>query len=300
MLKIGFIDLDTSHPRSFVKRLNAMTDVKVTGLFDRGRKNGKAESDNFSREFALTEYASIDALCASCDAIMVLSADWATHFDDVAKCMRYGRPCYCDKPVFAAREEINAFLKLAGETKTPFLGGSGWRWNQRTKNFFQETKAKEVRDILISGQNELFYYGIHAVDWLLGLIGSGAQWVKYERKTPDLSYVSLGHQRGCTVRMLLETRPQTGRLFWANAEGQEYFLSLSIDDIHDGICGSFVEMLRTGQQPAGYAEYLESLLVLFALEESRLTGEKVQIKTAHKVTRIDSDAFMAEYCKNKH
>ena len=134
MLKIGFVDLDTSHPRSFVKRLNAMAGIKVAAVFDRGRKNGKAETDSFCQEFTVTEFASVDALCEKCDGIMVLSADWATHFDDVAKCMRYGKPCFCDKPVFASRAEIDAFLQLARETKTPFLGGSGWRWNQKTSS----------------------------------------------------------------------------------------------------------------------------------------------------------------------
>ncbi|NLF92316.1 MAG: Gfo/Idh/MocA family oxidoreductase [Oligosphaeraceae bacterium] len=297
MLKIGFIDLDTSHPRSFVKRLNAMPGVRVSGVYDRGRKKGRLETLDFCREFAVTEHFSVEELCEACDGIMVLSADWATHFEDVCQCMRAGRPCYCDKPVFASRAEIGSFLQLAAETGTRFLGGSGWRWNKRTQGFYESTKGSVVGDVLISGQNELFYYGIHAVDWLLGLLGPGAEWIKYERRTPDLSYVSLGHRRGCTVRMLLETTPETGRLFWAKADGQEYFLSLDGDDIHDGICGSFVEMLRTGRQPGQYAEYLESLLVLFALEESRITGQRIEIASAQLVPGFDSAAFMAEYCK---
>ena len=297
MLKIGFIDLDTSHPRSFVKRLNAMENVQVTGVFDRGRKKGKEETKKFCEEFGVTEFDSVNSLCENCDGVMVLSADWGTHFKDVECCMRHGKACYCDKPVFASRDEIDAFLGLAQETQTPFLGGSGWRWNQTSRKFFEETSGKKIQDILITGQSELFYYGIHTVDWLLGLIGSGAEWVKYEAKAPNMSFVSLGHQRGCTVRMLLEMAFDTGRFFWTNVEGQEYSVSLDVDTVHNGICNNFIEMLKTGRQPAQYNDYMESLLIMFALEESRVTGKRVKIKDASRIKEIDSTDFMTEYCK---
>lgn len=51
MKQIGFVDLDTTHPRSFVKRLNAMSNVRVSGVFDRGRKNGETETEVFCQEF---------------------------------------------------------------------------------------------------------------------------------------------------------------------------------------------------------------------------------------------------------
>ncbi len=298
MKKIGFVDLDTSHPRSFAGRINRMRDVKVTGVFDRGRKNGTAETKAFCEKYGAEEFDSVEALCESCDGVMVLSADWETHFKDVQTCMNKRIPCYCDKPVFSSRGEINEFLKIAGETKTPFLGGSGWRWNHVTQGFYEENKNRAIKDMLVIGQSEFFYYGIHAVDWMLGLLGPGVEWVKHEVKGEDMSVSSAGHSRGCVVRLVLETKPDVGRRCFANAGGEDYFITFGGDEIHNGICGTFVEIIKTGIQPAGYEDCVESLLVMFALAESRQTGERVKVAQASGINKISSEEFMKKYCKS--
>ena len=127
MLKIGFIDLDTSHPRSFAKRLNAMPDVQVTGVFDRGRVKSADETVGFAAEFGIEIYGTALELARSSDGVMVLSADWETHFDDVMTCLEVGTACYCDKPVFGSRDEISQFLEAARTAEMLFMGGSGWR-----------------------------------------------------------------------------------------------------------------------------------------------------------------------------
>ncbi len=297
MGKIGFVDLDTSHPRSFVGRINSMKDVKVTGVFDRGRKNGPDETKAFCEEYGADEFNSVEALCESCDGVMVLSADWETHFKDVQTCMNKGVPCYCDKPVFSSRQEIEEFLNTGLETRTPFFGGSGWRWNHVTQEFYRKYSKNSIKDMLVIGQSDFFYYGIHAVDWMLGLLGPGAEWVKHEVKGEDMSISSIGHNRGCVVRLMLETKPDVGRRCFANADGEDHFITFGVEEIHNGICGMFVEMVKTGIQPAGYGDYVESLLVMFALAESRETGARVGVAEAFGVDGISSEEFMKKYCR---
>jgi Oxidoreductase family, NAD-binding Rossmann fold len=297
VIKIGFIDLGTSHPRSFVKRLNAMPDVKVTGVFDRGRVKGTTETEAFAADFGVEIFDSVAKLADVCDGVMVLSADWETHFDDVMTCMERDTPCYCDKPVFGSRDEIAQFMDVAKRTQTLFLGGSGWRWNEVTQDFYTQTCDLEIKDVLIIGQNERFYYGIHAVDWLLGLLGPGIEWVKHEVEGPGMNVFSLKHRRGCTVRTLLETSPQVGRRCWLNVDGKEHFISFDGDVIHDGVCGNFVKMLQPGIQPAPYEAYLESIKVLLAIEEALETGQQIAVADAAKVKSISSRDFMQDYCK---
>ncbi len=297
MLKIGFIDLDTSHPRSFAKRLNAMPDVQVTGVFDRGRVKGADETAGFSAEYGIEIYGTALELARNSDGVMVLSADWETHFDDVMTCLEVGTACYCDKPVFGSRDEISQFLEAAQTAESLFMGGSGWRWNAITSEFYNQTSTSDIKDVLMIGQNERFYYGIHAIDWLLGLLGPGFEWVKHEVAGPGMNVFSLMHRRGCVVRTLLETSPKVGRRCWLNVDGEEHFISLDIDSIHDGICGNFIKMLQTGVQPAPDADYLEASLVMLALEEAIETGNQINIAEASKVQSISSRDFMIDYCK---
>ena len=96
MKKIGFIDLDTSHPRSFAKRINAIDGFKVAGVFDRGKIKGAKETSDFCRDFNVKEYTSAKNLAEECDGVMILSADWETHFEDVKAVLETGKACYCD------------------------------------------------------------------------------------------------------------------------------------------------------------------------------------------------------------
>lgn len=297
MKRIGLIDLDTSHPRSFAGRINRRKDAKVTGVFDRGRKKGLGETEAFCREYGAEKYASTGELCDNSDGVMVLSADWETHFFDVETCMRKGVPCYCDKPVFASRGEIDKFMKTAEETKTSFLGGSGWRWNEITQSFYARYAETPVKDVLVTCQGGFFYYGIHAVDWMLGLLGPGAEWVKSELQGEDMSIASVGHSRGCVIRLILETKPDVGRRCFLVAGGEEHMISLGGEDIHNGICNSFIEMVKTGRQLAKYEDYVEALLVMFALAESRSTGKRVDMRKSSGVDKISSEEFMKEYCR---
>ncbi len=299
MKKIGFIDLDTSHPRSFVKRINAMDDFQVTGVFDRGRAKGKAETTAFCEEFSVENYASATALAADCDGVMVLSADWETHLEDITAVLEAGKACYCDKPLVASLDELDRFVALCEQNTAPMFAGSGWRWNAKTKALAEAIKDAAISDAMFCVPSDRYYYGIHGVEWILGLFGSGVEAVKAEISTDDATIVSLYHQRGMAIRLVLETGFSLSRFNIFAANGKDYSLALDGDDIHDGICGNFTQALTTGRSPATLAELTEAVRIMFAIEESLLTGSRVDPNALEQVSSIPSITFMTDYCTPK-
>jgi Oxidoreductase family, NAD-binding Rossmann fold len=295
MKKIGFIDLDTSHPRSFVKRINAMDDFQVTGVFDRGRAKGKTETKAFCEEFGVKEYDSVKALAADCDGVMVLSADWETHFEDIKTVLEAGKACYCDKPLVKSLDELEQFVKLCENSDAPMFANSGWRWNAKTKALAEKIKDTRISDAVFCVPSDRYYYGVHGVEWILGLFGSGIESVKVEIKA-DITVVSVDHKRGMAIRLMLETDSSLSRFNVFSADGKDYSLILDGDDIHDGICGNFTECVSSGKSPATIAELTESVKVMFAIEESLITGKKVSPNVLKQITSISSTAFMADYC----
>jgi predicted dehydrogenase len=254
MKKIGFIDLDTSHPRSFVKRINAMDDFQVIGVFDRGRVKGKSETVAFCEEFAVKEYQSAEALAEDCDGVMVLSADWETHLADITAVLNTDTACYCDKPLVSSLEEIEVFVELCNRSAAPMFAGSGWRWNNKTKILAEKIKNSRISDVVMCVPSERYYYGIHGVECLLGLFGSGVEAIKVEIKTDEITIVSLYHQRGMNIRLILETDFPLSRFNVFSADGNDCSLSLDGDDIHDGICGNFTQCVTEWKSPATIEE----------------------------------------------
>ena len=295
MKKIGFIDLDTSHPRSFVKRINAMDDFQVTGVFDRGRAKGKTETKAFCEEFGVKEYDSAKALAKDCDGVMVLSADWETHLEDIKAVLEAGKACYCDKPLVKSLDEIEEFVELCKNTKAPMFAGSGWRWNAKTKVLAEKIKDSRISDAIFCVPNGRYFYGIHGIEWICGLFGSGIESVKVETKA-QITIVSIYHKRGMAVRLILETDGSLSRFNVFSADGKDYSLFLDADDIHDGICDNFAQCVSSGKSPARIKELTEAVRVMFAIEESLITGEKVSIDAVKQVTSVSSTEFMADYC----
>lgn len=296
MKKIGFIDLDTSHPRSFVKRINAMDNFKVTGVFDRGRVKGKAETKAFCEEFGVKEYDSAKALTEDCDGVMVLSADWETHLEDIKAVLEVGKACYCDKPLVKSLDEIEQFVELCKNSDAPMFAGSGWRWNAKTKALAEKIKDSDISDAMMCVPSDRYYYGIHGVECLLGMFGSGIKSVKVEIKTDDMTIVSLCHKRGMAIRLILETDFPLSRFNVFSADGKDYSLVLDGDDIHNGICGNFAQCVINGKSLAMTKELTEAVRIMLAIEESFITCKKVSPNTLKEITSISSTAFMADYC----
>jgi len=295
MKKIGFIDLDTSHPRSFAKRINAMDGFKVTGVFDRGRAKGKDETKVFCKEFEVKEYGSVKALAEDCDGVMVLSADWETHLEDIKVVLEAGKACYCDKPLVKSLDELEQFVELCENSDAPMFANSGWRWNAKTKALAEKIKDSCISDAVFCVPHSRYYYGIHGVEWICGLFGSGIESVKVEIEA-EVTIVSVYHKRGMAVRLILETDSSLSRFNVFAADGEDYSLVLDGDDIHDGICGNFAQCVSSGKSPATIEELTEAVKIMFAIEESLITEEKVSIDAVKQVTSVSSTEFMADYC----
>ncbi len=298
MKKIGFVDLDTSHPRSFVNRINAIDGIKVTGVYDRARVRGKQETGSFCKDFDVEEFSSVIDLAETCDGVMVLSADWETHFEDIKIVMEAGKACYCDKPFFGRIQEVEDFLALAEKTKAPVLAGSGWRWNEKIEEVAGKIKKSQISDALLCAPNERFYYGIHIVEMTLGLFGSGIEWVEAKKFGDNPTVVSVRHKRGMTVRLLLETRPSMSRFNVFRADGVECSVKMDGDDVHNGICNNFIRIVKTGISPAAPEELVESVRIMFAIEESLITGKRAFPGKTSSLNEISSKEFMGNYIKN--
>ena len=293
MLNVGLIDLDTSHARSFARRLGAMDGVAVTGVFDGGQVRTSQQVDAFCAQVGCQRYDSVEALARSVDAAMVLSADWRVHLPRARPLLEAGAPTYVDKPLAGSIDDLKSFVALAERTGTPLLAGSGWRFNPVMQEAGRRYAEARIDNVFGMIGNDYFYYGIHVAETVLALLGPGIESVRMPRRRDRAILLEFVHRRGGGHMLLQGPRPLRGLLF--AVDGAEQTVTFSADDIHDGICGTYVRMALDGRLPLAPIDLIESPRVMLAGLQSADQGKAVRIDQVAPDADYPSETFMREY-----
>jgi hypothetical protein len=178
-LKIGLLDLDTSHPSSFVPILREMGH-QVKGVFDSGTIYPPGYAATFAREHGIAHACdSIEELVERVDAVFIHSCDWDLHIQHARPFIEAGKAVFIDKPLVGNAKDLQKLIDW-GKEGAVLTGGSALRYCHEVK----EWKAREIGYEewvygLVGCAVDEFNYGIHAYALLHGLMGPGIQSARY-------------------------------------------------------------------------------------------------------------------------
>jgi len=197
VIDIGLIGLDTSHCIAYTKMLNdpdnpnRVPGATITAAFPGGSPDIPSSIDRLpgyrkelEENWGIEIMESIPELISAVDAIILTSVDGRTHLEQVRPVFEAGMRVFIDKPLAAKLDEVNAIIDLSRETGTPFFSASSLR-------FFPgitKLKNKEEYGSIISvdafspaglepHHTDLYWYGIHGVETLYALMGTGCKQV---------------------------------------------------------------------------------------------------------------------------
>lgn len=295
MLRIGLVDLDTSHARSFVRRIPRLCpEAKVTAVCDSGQVRSSDEVEQFCREHGCAQYESVEALAGDVDAAMVLSADWEVHLSRSRPLLEAGVPTYVDKPLAGSVRDLQSFVELAQQTGTPLLADSGYRFAAPVERARRDWNHAAIRSLFVMTPFDYFFYGVHAASLVLGLLGPGIETVRCCYRHNEGTLLWFQHRRGTEGHVLA----QAPRLFWGavfNADSRQHCLQFDVDEIHDGMCRRFLAMAYHRRSPLTPSDLMESSLVMLAGLYSDTCGLPVRLDALPSDFTHSSDDFMRNY-----
>lgn len=180
MIRIGAINIDTSHPKAFGETLEVIGRGKYVAVYDDSFRSDD-EVNGFIKRFKLEKRcSSLEELAEMCDIGFIHSCNWDDHLRLAKPFFDKGKPIFIDKPLVGSIDDCKKVEILAKEGKV-ILGSSSVRYCYEIQNYLN-TEISERGDIIqvygTSGVDE-FNYGIHIVEGGGGLIGDGAEWVRY-------------------------------------------------------------------------------------------------------------------------
>lgn len=196
MIRIGAINIDTSHPLGFGEALEKIGGAKYVGVYNDSFR-GDDEVNGFIRRFKLEKRcSSLEELADMCDIGFIHSCNWDEHLTLAQPFFKKDKPVFIDKPMVGNEKDCRIIEELSKEGNL-IIGSSSARYCYEIRDYLKipiEERGETIQLFGTSGVDE-FNYGIHIVEAAGAILGTGADWVKYmgtsniSGKTCDSYYV---------------------------------------------------------------------------------------------------------------
>ena len=207
-IRVGIIGLDTSHVIAFTKLLNDpdhkdhVPGAKVVAAYKGGSddiESSYSRVDGFTKElqedFGVQIVDTIEELCTMVDAVLLESVDGRPHLEQVKPVFAAGLPVFIDKPLAGSLKDAIEIYNLGKKYDVPWFSSSSYRFYESMQRLQQEDVG-EIRGAISFGpcyleptHPDLFWYGVHAVEALFTVLGTGCETV-VRTSTPDTDVVT--------------------------------------------------------------------------------------------------------------
>lgn len=146
MIKVGIVDVHTSHPASFISYLHKGNRARVVAVCDDGLV--KKRRDDFVKEFGLKNiYSTPEDMVDEIDIAFIQSCNWDEHIKKALPFIKAGKPVYIDKPTVGNLKDCQELETLA-EDGAVILGGSSLRYCQEVEEFKKSQQMKLAKSYL--------------------------------------------------------------------------------------------------------------------------------------------------------
>ncbi len=181
MKTIGFIDhfIDEWHANNYPQMIRDSSygdRFKVTLAWDETTPAGKKPLDQWCREQGVRKADSIEQVVSECDCIVVLSPDNVERHEDLAALpLASGKPVYVDKPFAPSLAAGRRMVDRAKAHNTPLMSSSALRFDSTIEAALGQIGDQPVKFVSTRGPGVFEIYGIHQVEPIVTLIGTGAK-----------------------------------------------------------------------------------------------------------------------------
>lgn len=303
-LKVGIIGLDTSHAVAFTNALNKgpkkpedaakLAGAKLTHAYPKGSPDIESsvkrvpEYTEKVKAMGVEIVDTIADLVSKVDAVLLETNDGRPHLEQVRPVLKAKKPVFIDKPIAASLADAIRIFDEAKAAGVPIFSASSLRYGKGTQEVRNGSigKVKSAETFspasLEPSHPDLFWYGIHGVESLFTVMGTGCQSVK-RGTTADGKIEVIGTWEGGRTGIFRE-----GKGYGGKAVGEKGEAEVGKYDGYDPLLVAAIEMFRSGKAPVSAEETLEIYAFMEAADESkRRNGAEVTLKEVMDKARAE-------------
>jgi hypothetical protein len=285
--KAGIIGLDTEHSVAFTKTLNdpnAAEDVSgfsVVAAYPHGSKDIPSSVERIPRyieemkKLGVEITDSIEDMLKKVDVVFLETNDGRLHLEQALKVFKARKPMFIDKPVAASLADAVSIFDASKKYNSPFFTSSSLRYMTHA----QEIANGKIGKVfgadaygpasLEKTHPDLYWYGIHAIEALFTVMGTGCKTVtRFFHEGSEVVVGTWEDNRIGTFRGMREGPYDFG----GNAFGEKAVAPIGPWEGYRPLVVRIVEFFRTGKVPVSRQETLEIFAFMQAAEESKKRG----------------------------
>ncbi len=306
MIRVGAVDIDTSHPKSFGALLQKSGDAKYAAVYNSGFRD-EGEVEGFMKMFGVEKRCeTLEELADCVDIGFIHSCNWDKHAVFAGHFIKAGKPVFIDKPLCGNPADC-AFFEKSALDGAVILGSSSARYAREVEDFKglgDEEKGSVLNVFGTCGVDE-FNYGIHIVEAIGGILGSGARSARFcaraARDGKICETYSVTFPDGRTA--VYNNFTGTWQPFDITAMTTAGTFNFRIDSkkLYAALLEKIIEYMRTGSNRlAPVHELTESVKIMLAGKISRERGgEEVEISSIPPdYAGFDGKEFEQVYAEN--
>jgi hypothetical protein len=305
-LRIGIIGTDTSHVPAFTELLNnasAKDHVpggRVVAAFKGGSSDvpeSASRVDGYAKtlqdKYGVKLYDSIEEMCKNVDAVLLESVDGRPHLEQVKPVLKAGKPVFIDKPMAGSLRDGLEIFRLAKQAKVPVFSASSLRYGVSTQavrngSIGKVTYAETCSPFHLEPHHpDLFWYGIHGVESLFTVLGTGCESVQ-RGKTAEGKIEVAGTWSGGRKGVYREDKGYGGL-----AKGEKGEAAVGAYDGYQPLVAAIMKFFETGIPPVPPEETIEILAFMQAADESKVKGG-APVKLKQVIAEAESAAVKAD------
>ena len=291
LIRVGIIGTDTSHVPAFTGVMNNpqaegdLANVKVVAAFPGGSPDLPASADRVEKfantireKYGVEIVDSIPALLEKVDAVLLESVDGRPHLEQVKPVIKAGKPVFIDKPVAGTLADAVEIFRLAKQAGVPCFSSSSLRFSSDVQALRDIKKVGNIRGCTVYSpcsleehHPDLFWYGVHGVEMLFTVMGTGC--VSVTRVGTEGTDVVVGVWKDGRIGTFRGIR-EGKRGYGVTAFTDKGITTVGRTGGYKTLVAEVATFFKTGKPPVSAEETVEIFAFMEAADESKRQGGK--------------------------
>ena len=291
--KVGIIGLDTSHSVAFAQTLNdpaAANDLggyKVVAAFPQGShdiESSVSRIPGYTKEIeklGVEIVSSIEELIKKVDVVLLETNDGRIHLEQALPVLKAGKRMFIDKPVAASLADVFSIFEASKKYNTPIFSSSSLRYFENAQDIEQGKSGRVIGADIFSPatlektHSDLFWYGIHGVELLFTVMGTGCKNVyRVFNNDNEIVVGQWDNNRIGTFRGIRTGKKDYGGIVF----GEKDIFTIKPPTGYRSLLVKIIEFFQTGKPPVTPEETLEIYTFMEAAHQSsRKNGTAVSL-----------------------